>query len=503
MGAPKPTDETKLSELEVVIPASANAGSRQDVEQAASGLDAVYGQEDGLTPHIEQDKPQEADRIPLSDSNGRAITKRLAQSLHDFAKASSWRRWWIRRAPAVIATGLLASAAAAVYVALQAIHSQQEADAQRRRAEQALATAIENSSRIVLDLSRRLRAFADLPPALSREILDRMRALQESFIAPGTAGPEASSGAVAALSEIAVTLELVGDVAGAYDTNDHVRQIAERQLSTNPGDTNWQHELSISYEKLGRLRFAQSNFQEALKLYQASLAIRDRLVRADSSNTSRQRDLGVAYEKVGDVHLALGNFAEADNAYQANLAIRDRLIKAEPGDARLARDFAVSQYKLGDLRMAQKNWPGALKSYQAGLPVSERLAKAYPDNEPLQRDLAALNDRIGDAETAQGNLAEGLKSFQAGFVIRDRIVKFEPGNISWQRDLVVSYGKIAKIYRETDRISEAIDALRQGREILARLNRLSPGNAALGNYLARFDGQISELTDGAAAVQKR
>jgi tetratricopeptide (TPR) repeat protein len=497
METPKPTEETKPCDQQAaeVVPAPPSVEAPLDVEQYCA--EGELRSENDSDPREARSEQGTARSFLPIDHSGRTITSRPVQ--HFFAQTRSRRRW-LRYAPAVAVGVLSVADVAAISVAFQAIHSQREANAQRQHAEQALATATESSSQIVLDLSRRLRAFADLPPALSKEILDRTRALQESFVAGGTVAPAALPGAIAALNENALTLESIGDIGGAYDATDRVRQIIEQRLSADPGNTNWQHELSISYERLGGLQLTQRKLQEALKFRQASLALRDRLAAADPSNSAWQRDLGVAYEKIGDVQLALGNLPEAAESYQANLSIRDRLIKADPGNARLARDLAVSYYKLGDLHMAQKNWSEALESYQAGLPISERLAEANPDNEPLHRDLAALSDRIGDAETAQGNLAEGLKSFQVSFLIRERIAKFEPDNTDWQRDLVVSYGKIAKVYREMGRITAAIDGLRRGREILAHLKQLSPGNAVIENYLARFDGQIAELTRDAAAA---
>ena len=46
---------------------------------------------------------------------------------------------------------------------------------------------------------------------------------------------------------------------------------------------------------------AQGNLPEALKSYQGSLAIRDRLAKADTGNAGWQRDLSVSYNKVGGV----------------------------------------------------------------------------------------------------------------------------------------------------------------------------------------------------------
>ena len=66
---------------------------------------------------------------------------------------------------------------------------------------------------------------------------------------------------------------------------------------------------------------AQGNLAEALKSYQDSLAISERLAKADPSNAGWQRDLSVSYDKIGDVLVAQGNLAEALKAYRDSLAI--------------------------------------------------------------------------------------------------------------------------------------------------------------------------------------
>jgi tetratricopeptide (TPR) repeat protein len=403
------------------------------------------------------------------------------------------------RQGAVTAALLIPTIAVAAYVTLGEVRARKEAEEQRQRAEQAFTTATVASNNLISDLARRLRAITGVPPEISRELLDRARALDDQLLIAGHPAPEVLQGTIAALDEIALTLSAIGDIRGASGVADHARQVTEGLLARNPEDSNLQRETSIAYEKLGNLQFTHGNYPESLKSQQASLAIRKRLAAGDSSNVVWQRDLAVAHEKMGDVQLAQGNFAEAVDSYQANLAIRSRLVEAHPDDARLARDYAVSHYKIGDLNMAQSNWSEALKSYQAGFPISERLAKVDPDNKLLHRDLAALHDRIGDAQKALGDLAEAMKSFQASFAIRDRISKFEPGDLGWQRDLAVSYGKIAEVYRQAERIPDALEALKRGREIVTRLTRLSPDDARLKRHLAQLDGQLAELTRGASA----
>ena len=63
----------------------------------------------------------------------------------------------------------------------------------------------------------------------------------------------------------------------------------------------------MSYDKVGDVLVAQGNLPEALKSYRDSLAIAERLAKADPGNAGWQRDLSVSYNKVGDVQVAQGN----------------------------------------------------------------------------------------------------------------------------------------------------------------------------------------------------
>jgi tetratricopeptide (TPR) repeat protein len=75
-----------------------------------------------------------------------------------------------------------------------------------------------------------------------------------------------------------------------------------------------------------------------LKSYRDSLAIRNRLARADPGNAGWQSDLSAAYNRIGDVLLAQGNLPKALKSYRDRFAIADRLAQADPGNAGWQRD---------------------------------------------------------------------------------------------------------------------------------------------------------------------
>ena len=115
---------------------------------------------------------------------------------------------------------------------------------------------------------------------------------------------------------------------------------------------------------------AQGDLAGALKSYRDSLAIIDRLAKSDPGNTGWQRDLSVSYEKVGDVQVAQGDLAGALKSYRDSLAISERLAKSDPGNAGWQRDLSVSYEKVGDVQVAQGDLAGALKSYRDSLAIT-------------------------------------------------------------------------------------------------------------------------------------
>jgi hypothetical protein len=77
---------------------------------------------------------------------------------------------------------------------------------------------------------------------------------------------------------------------------------------------------------------AQGKVDEALKVYRDSLGIRERLAAIDPSNTQWERDLSVSYDKIGDVLVVQGKLDEALKVYRDDLAIGERLAAADPSN---------------------------------------------------------------------------------------------------------------------------------------------------------------------------
>ena len=197
--------------------------------------------------------------------------------------------------------------------------------------------------------------------------------------------------------------------------------------------------------KIGDVQSARGNLDAALKAYQDSLAIAEKLAAQDPSNTEWQRDLSVSFDRIGDVQSARGNLDAALKAYQDSLAIREKLAAQDPSNTEWQRDLSVSFDRIGDVQSARGNLDAALEAYQDSLAIAEKLAARDPSNTGWQRDLSVSINKVGDVQSAQGNLDAALKAYQDGLAIRERLAAQDPSNAGWQRDVWVSMWRLAQI----------------------------------------------------------
>ncbi|MGO9602038.1 MAG: tetratricopeptide repeat protein [Candidatus Binataceae bacterium] len=279
------------------------------------------------------------------------------------------------------------------------------------------------------------------------------------------------------LFSVGEILETVGRTEEAHAAYRDSLAIAERLAKADPDNSGWQRDLAFSYNKVGNVLVAQGKLVDADTAYRDSLAVRQRLAKADPGNAGWQRDLAFSYNKVGNVLVAQGKLTEADAAYRESLAVREHMAKADPGNAGWQRNLAVSSNKVGDVLVAQGKLAEALKTYRDSLAISERLAKADPDNAGWHDDLSVSYEKVGDVVFAQGKLAEADTLYRDSLAIRERLAKVDPNNAGWQRDLAFSYNKVGKVLFAQGKLAEADTVYRDSLDISERLGKADPGNA--------------------------
>ena len=98
----------------------------------------------------------------------------------------------------------------------------------------------------------------------------------------------------------------------------------------------------------------------------------------------------------GDTYRDQGNLPAALDAFKASLAIRDRLAKADPGNAGWQRDLALSYGRVASLQAKQGARDEARAGYQRAKDIILKLKAQSPDNATLPKDLAFYEARLAE-----------------------------------------------------------------------------------------------------------
>ncbi len=291
-------------------------------------------------------------------------------------------------------------------------------------------------------LTARLAGGEELPP------MQRLSLIRE-LLRLGPASPEA-----AALAE-----------EGIQQSLHHLRQ---RALAS--GDHHAQRDLEIALDDVADSYLELGHSHAALRHYEESHAIAERLAASDPANAAWQRDLSVSLNKLGDLAVAQGDLAGALRSFSESKSIAERIATSAPTNAAWQRDLSISHSKLGDLAVAQGDLAGALRSFSESKSIFERLAASDPTNAEWQRDLSVSLEKLGELAVAQGDLAGALRSLSESKSIRERLAASDPANAAWQRDLFYSGWVIAaKVYEPQQRWAEALALAEQALAISERL----------------------------------
>src|SRR5262249_34648045 len=259
-------------------------------------------------------------------------------------------------------------------------------------------------------------------------------------------------------------------------------------VSAEPCNVLLKHGSLLAYRNIGDALDRQGFLTLARDRYRMSLDFAMKLTAADRANPKNeewQHDLSVAYNKIGDVQRRLGDLSEALTNFRKSLEIRKRLVDADPTSIRWQRDLASAYDRVGDVLReitgdvltVQRNLAEALNNYNESRDITEKFSALYLDGFDWQRDLAVVYDKIADIERAQGKSDAALDTYIKSRDIRKQLVAKDATNNLWQRDLAQSHMKIGNVLTELRKFDEAKENHDSGVAIMERLSRSDPKNA--------------------------
>ena len=347
---------------------------------------------------------------------------------------------------------------------------------------------------MLFDLRSKLQPLGrlDLLDRVVKQAEDYFKGRENASIKPDDYGLHQRVGAATSRGN---NLSEQGDLRGALAAYRQAMEISQILTAKDPGNADWQRDLSISHEKFGNVLTRQSDLLGALGAYRQALAINLALAAKNPGNNEWQRDLAVSHSHIGDILAAQRDKIGALESYRQALTINQTLAAKTPDEARWQYGLSVSHEKIGNVFAAQEDWPGALAEYRQAMEIRLTLVAKDPENAEWRKSLSLSQGKIGEILYLQKNLPAALSAYRQYLETSQALATQDPSNAAWQRDLSVGHSMIGKILSKQNDLSGALAEYRQDLEISQALAAKDPNNMGWQVDLSISHETIGELLE--------
>jgi tetratricopeptide (TPR) repeat protein len=275
-----------------------------------------------------------------------------------------------------------------------------------------------------------------------------------------------------------------GDLPGALKSYNESLLIRERLAHKDPSKSDWQRNWALAIANVGDVLFLQGNSSAALERYQTALKILQGLLKRHSGNTEVRHDLSGIEESIGTVLENRGDLAAALQSYQDCLAIRQQLKSEETNKAEGDHDISLALLNIGRVLLRQGSTNNAISSYRDSLAIQKSLAEAEPTNAMWQQELASSQEQLGRGLTSQGDLVGALAMYKESLQILSKLTERDPSNAAWQRMLALSYSALSDVYERQGDLAAALESSRRSLELYNIIAKRDPSNSDYQRALA-------------------
>jgi tetratricopeptide (TPR) repeat protein len=152
-------------------------------------------------------------------------------------------------------------------------------------------------------------------------------------------------------------------------------------------------QLAFSHKRIGALLIHDNRLDEALREYQAGLALDERAAAGSPADPLTAFNRTFAYNDVGLIYKLQGNLPKALEYYRKALAIRETQAAADSSDVRARQSVARSLSSIAFVLSLMGNFDGALHARLRAIAILDDFA---PANLAFRKSLADEEAWTGD-----------------------------------------------------------------------------------------------------------
>jgi tetratricopeptide (TPR) repeat protein len=328
-----------------------------------------------------------------------------------------------------VAAAFAALAVVAVGAAGLAVQSQM-------RASRNLALAIDQSDALVAKIGDELQNLAGVSKDAIRRILQVVEdeLTQIGQIDPGNKRLTLSRAAM--LSMVADNYVDLGDLTAATARATQCVDITRPLADQASPDIDTLRGLARCLQSLGYATTTSGDVDSARPAYQASIALRRRILAGHPDDAAMLDDLSRGLNLYGSMLLRTATFTDARDTAQESLNIATRLVAIDPNNPNHQREnvdsrniLCIALYRLGQAE-------AAMAGFEELLAIARNLAASRQDNATWQRYLSNIVGNSGYVLFDLGRQSEGMAALRESIDLKRLLVRMDPSNVTWLSDLM-------------------------------------------------------------------
>ncbi len=219
----------------------------------------------------------------------------------------------------------------------------------------------------------------------------------------------------------------------------------------------------------GMLAFRQSALDKAEMHFERYRAVARELTEREPNNSDWQLELSYALNNLGSLAQQRQQTEQALTLFQQSVALKDRVLAARPNDSALAVEQADSLSWIGSALDRQGRLHEAAKHYERQLQVLRGIGEREPAADGWRHRLALAELIMGDLQIALGNLDAARQHNESAANALELLVAADASNTTWQRNLSYAQAQLAYVLLIQKQSALALEFLAQAQKRLQPL----------------------------------
>ncbi|MCD9187295.1 MAG: tetratricopeptide repeat protein [Pyrinomonadaceae bacterium] len=265
-------------------------------------------------------------------------------------------------------------------------------------------------------------------------------------------------------------------------------------------------EYAVTLNNLAVLHRNQNRYDEALREYEESLAIRQKL--AETNPQTFLPFVATTLNNLAILHSDQNRYEEALTEYEEALTIYRKLAETNPQT--FLPFVATTLNNLAVLHRNQNRYDEALTEYEEALTIYRKLAETNPQT--FLPDVAMTLNNLALLHSNQNRYDEALTEYEEALTIRRKLAETNPQ--TFLPDVAMTLNNLAILHSDQNRYDEALTEYEEALAIRRKLAETNPQTflpfvATTLNNLAvlhadqnRYDEALTEYEEALAIRRK-